>query len=400
MLTERTQNETEANKITCILETEELQSCNRSKEITDYKNITDKEIKNLYNYSSGNTGIQQIKTLNVSHLSKIYNIRYNLLYKVVSENVRKIQEYEIILKRRSPINNSEHDKSLFIYKDNKMVFLWHSEIRKFKNLMIPLTSSTIDVVYWIHKINYYTDMANDQIIQTIYPGYNHASFVNLFFQYLGMDDIELNGKIHLSRYDILTVYLEKAWLNDQVINKYFELIRIRDNTDKKDKTRSINNIHIFDTFFFTTFLTHGYERVQNYTKKIDIFSFKKLLIPVNICQHWMVIGYDVESKNIFFYDSISVGRENRILAILSKVTDYLYCEHWAKKGSDINISELTYFDGRSPQQNNNCDCGVYTCINGELFSRNAPSNNYNCTHINLYRQKIVFELLNRKFLKN
>lgn len=399
MFSEQKQNEMETEKINRILETEEEpQSCNENKEIsssntqiTEYKEMSHNEIKNLFNYSSGNTSTQHIEMLDVSCKSKMFKIQYNLLYRVVSDNVR-IQEYEIILNSNTLNNKSDNEQSIFIYRDNKKLFLWHYEIKKYTALRLPLSPNNINVVNWVHRVNYNSNLDDDQIIHSIYPRYCHGFFIDLFCQYLGTKDKLLKGKIDMSKYDLLTVYLECSWLNDQVINKYFDLVKKRNN--ELDKF----SIHVFDTFFYTMYSSKGYDRVKNNTKKIDIFSFKKLMFPVNIDKHWLLICYDVSSKNMFYYDSVSLGKRDRVLKILNKLSEYLTLEYSAKKNQTFNSSELCFIDGESPEQNNSYDCGVFTCINGELFSRGKPSNNFNHTHINVYRQKIVYELLNQKLI--
>lgn len=48
----------------------------------------------------------------------------------------------------------------------------------------------------------------------------------------------------MTSHDLLTLYLEESWVNDQIINNYFTLIKTRNNPIYDF------NIHVFDTFFY------------------------------------------------------------------------------------------------------------------------------------------------------
>jgi Ulp1 family protease len=63
------------------------------------------------------------------------------------------------------------------------------------------------------------------------------------------------------------------YLNDTVINDYMKLI-VAPNQD----------IYAFDTYFYCRYSTGGYKTVQRWTKKVNIFSKSKLLIPINLIQ--------------------------------------------------------------------------------------------------------------------
>ncbi|XP_060843214.1 sentrin-specific protease 3-like isoform X3 [Rhopalosiphum padi] len=74
-------------------------------------------------------------------------------------------------------------------------------------------------------------------------------------------DTTINSETSLDYYECL---------NDIYINKYMDLIT----------QRSANEVYVFDTFFFTAFSEKGFSSVYHWTKNINIFSKKKLMIPI------------------------------------------------------------------------------------------------------------------------
>ena len=77
------------------------------------------------------------------------------------------------------------------------------------------------------------------------------------------------------------------WLNDEVINFWMQmLVLLQEREGNKHK------YHIFNTFFYTAMMGGGpdnktktpYQRVQRWTNKLgDLFSFDKILVPINFC---------------------------------------------------------------------------------------------------------------------
>lgn len=75
------------------------------------------------------------------------------------------------------------------------------------------------------------------------------------------------------------------WLNDEVINFYLQLIRIR--SIDENYPRPLPKVYAFNTFFYTKLTTEGYtQQLKRWTRKVDIFSYHLLLIPVHLGVHW------------------------------------------------------------------------------------------------------------------
>ncbi|KAI7685528.1 hypothetical protein SSS_02575 [Sarcoptes scabiei] len=78
------------------------------------------------------------------------------------------------------------------------------------------------------------------------------------------------------------------WLNDSVIDFYFNLIakRSQENQDR------LPSVYCFSTYFFTR-LTSG-SKIGRWANKLDFFSYDLLLFPIHFQSHWRL----AESKKI------------------------------------------------------------------------------------------------------
>ena len=47
-----------------------------------------------------------------------------------------------------------------------------------------------------------------------------------------------------------------------------------------------STIHVFSTQFYTKFVNEGFECVEKWTRKMNIFEKEILLIPINDSGHW------------------------------------------------------------------------------------------------------------------
>lgn len=63
--------------------------------------------------------------------------------------------------------------------------------------------------------------------------------------------------------DIYRLYPE-TWLNDEIVNFYFELL-----SDRAATTESLPKIHCFNTFFCSTLRDQGFDKVKRWTKRVS-----------------------------------------------------------------------------------------------------------------------------------
>jgi len=96
---------------------------------------------------------------------------------------------------------------------------------------------------------------------------------------------------------------------------------------------SPGTIYAFNTHFFQAFCEHGYSGVHRWTKNIDIFSKKKLFVPVYYKSKntWGLIKINIELKLIRFFNSLGdPGIDDQHL-----IMNYLTSEYLNRKGSSF-----------------------------------------------------------------
>ena len=60
----------------------------------------------------------------------------------------------------------------------------------------------------------------------------------------------------------------------------------------------------------------GHAAIKRWTKKIDIFSFDLILIPVHLGMHWCLATIDLKRKGVFYYDSMGGDNEPCLHALI------------------------------------------------------------------------------------
>ena len=54
----------------------------------------------------------------------------------------------------------------------------------------------------------------------------------------------------------------------------------------------------------------GYSAVRRWTKKVDLFSYSLVLVPVHLGMHWCLAAVDMDAKSITYFDSM--GGNNKV----------------------------------------------------------------------------------------
>lgn len=81
--------------------------------------------------------------------------------------------------------------------------------------------------------------------------------------------------MNITRHDLGTLD-GLNWLNDEVINFYMELIK-----ERSEIAKHLPKVHVMNTFFLGKLLSSGYAGVRRWTRKVDIFSYDIIPIPVS-----------------------------------------------------------------------------------------------------------------------
>lgn len=161
------------------------------------------------------------------------------------------------------------------------------------------------------------------------------------------------------------------WLDDVIINGYIYLINDRD----KRRNSGTQQVFGFESYFWPALSKKGHQHVRRWTRNINVFSLDKLLVPLHLnTDHWALAVLNFREKRCDYYDSLS-AKKNRFFQkkIWPVLRDYLEQE---SKDKQVPFSSdgWTAFCAPCPQQQNGCDCGVFTLRFAECVSLNAEWN--------------------------
>lgn len=189
--------------------------------------------------------------------------------------------------------------------------------------------------------------------------------------------------LKITRNDLNTL-VGMTWLNDEVINFYMNLIM-----ERAEQRTDLPKAYCFNTFFIPTLMSRGHGGVRRWTRKVDIFSYDLLPVPVHVGGiHWCMAIIRMKEKIIRYYDSM--GNPNQ--PVLDALERYLIDEAMDKKKITLDTRDWVKESIRDcPQQRNGSDCGVFSCMNAEHLTRNAPLS-FSQNDMPYFRQKMVLEI--------
>ncbi|XP_031497842.1 ubiquitin-like-specific protease 1A [Nymphaea colorata] len=176
------------------------------------------------------------------------------------------------------------------------------------------------------------------------------------------------SNIEITR-NILQCLLPGAWLNDEVINLYLELLKEREIRNPKQFLRC----HFFNTFFYKKLIGgNGYDfkAVRRWTtqKKIGyaLIECDKIFVPIHKEIHWCLAVINVREKKFQYLDSLG-GRDSQVLKVLAR-----YLSDEVKDKTD-KVMDFTSWEKEFvvdlPEQQNGWDCGVFMIKYADFYSR-------------------------------
>lgn len=170
--------------------------------------------------------------------------------------------------------------------------------------------------------------------------------------------------------EILQCLKPHAWLNDEVINLYLELLKERERREPK----KFLNCHFFNTFFYKKLIGgrngYDYKSVRRWTtqKKLGygLIDCDKIFVPIHKEVHWCLAVINKMEKKFQYLDSLG-GRDAHVLKVLAR---YFVDEVKDKSGQDIDVSswDREYVEDL-PEQQNGYDCGVFMIKYADFYSR-------------------------------
>ncbi|KAL0209622.1 hypothetical protein RCL1_008460 [Eukaryota sp. TZLM3-RCL] len=186
----------------------------------------------------------------------------------------------------------------------------------------------------------------------------------------------------------LSTLKPRNWLNDEIINFYFQLIM-----DRSKRSSKLPKIHVMSTFFYPKISKkYSYSAVQRWTKKVNIFQCDKVLIPIHLGNHWTLCVINFQSNLIEYYDSMGGHGESTVNYVKRWLIDEGKSRH-----QPINIENFDTFSPgpKCPNQSNCDDCGVFACIFAECSARNEVppfTNSVNSKFMKFFRKRMVLEI--------
>ncbi|XP_013742927.2 ubiquitin-like-specific protease ESD4 isoform X2 [Brassica napus] len=168
---------------------------------------------------------------------------------------------------------------------------------------------------------------------------------------------------------VLQCLTPSAWLNDEVINVYLELLKEREIREPKKYLKC----HFFNTFFYKKLVSdsgYNYKAVRRWTtqRKLGyaLIDCDMIFVPIHRSVHWTLAVINNRDRKFLYLDSLN-GVDSKILNALAK---YLGDEAKEKSGKDIDVSSWDMeFVEDLPQQQNGYDCGMFMLKYIDFFSR-------------------------------
>lgn len=160
-----------------------------------------------------------------------------------------------------------------------------------------------------------------------------------------MREFRVNYKRHVLTMDDLSTLYGQNWLNDQVMNMYGDLVM----------DAVPDQIYFFNSFFYDKLRTKGYEGVKRWTKNVDIFQKKFLLIPIHLEVHWSLVCVNVPQRTITYFDSQRTL--NRLCP--KHIAKYLQAEAMKREQEEFYTGWKGFFKMNVARQNNDSDCGAF-----------------------------------------
>lgn len=187
--------------------------------------------------------------------------------------------------------------------------------------------------------------------------------------------------ILLGMNDMMRLF-QRNKLNDNIINIYLQML-----------TTKHAGFYAHNSFFYQFLVRddqYEYSRVSRWTKNVNLFDYKKILVPIHVNEnHWILIVIDLITKKINHYDSI--GSINTVY--MEHLLCYIKDEWYAKMATDLNTKEWRCETvGDVPRQNNGDDCGVFVCQFAKQIVIDGDVNQVNQSDMNYYRSEMINEI--------
>ncbi|KAK9076116.1 hypothetical protein SSX86_004449 [Deinandra increscens subsp. villosa] len=347
-------------------------------EVTDVQNVNDE------NEASGDSGVEEIAMVEnekeeVNNLGELQNIRAK--YRELDEKVEEVVVSELLdgktleslsLNQRRDGLDSDTD---LVYKklhndsakkrDPKLKTLsfdieLHEKKRALIKQLTPVkkVEADKDEEILLEAFRPLTDDDMDMVADAMSNSSRRKVLVT-----------HENSNITITG-EVLRCLRPGAWLNDEVINIYLELLKER---EKKEPTKFLK-CHFFNTFFYKKLISgrtgYDYKSVRRWTTQrklgYSLLECDKIFVPVHKEIHWCLAVINKKEEKFQYLDSLG-GADKQVMRALAK---YFVDEVKDKNGEDIDVSSWQQeYVTDLPNQENGFDCGVFMIKYADFYSR-------------------------------
>lgn len=199
----------------------------------------------------------------------------------------------------------------------------------------------------------------------------------------------------LMKRDFITVLGHAAWLNDNIINSYVDMVVEHANKKagrtQRDKTPKVV---AQSSFFYKKISQDGPQSVSRWMRRKraageKLLEVETMLIPVNNASHWTMIVVSPKARTIEYLDSFGGSKD----VFIRNTKAWLAVE----LGSLWHEDDWRVLDTKSARQYNGYDCGVFAITNAECVAGGVTTTSYDGDDMFLQRRRIAAVLLNGGF---
>jgi Ulp1 protease family, C-terminal catalytic domain len=230
------------------------------------------------------------------------------------------------------------------------------------------------------------------------------------------DDARVNTSLYftvrslrlLSKPQTTTQSFEPFYLNDEIIDGYLKLLKIRDkklSEEDPSRTRSFFfSPYFLDLWYDKTSRAYTYDPVRKYDRGRNLFELDKVFFPICLDEHWVLVVAYMKEKRIGLYDSLNRTQPHQakqMEAVLVHIMEYFTKYHLDKFGKSISGWRSFDLSDSTPKQENGksslipffpflfspvCwltfpsttisgyDCGVFVCMCADFISMGFQDN--------------------------
>ena len=178
------------------------------------------------------------------------------------------------------------------------------------------------------------------------------------------------------------------WLVDEQVNLYMHLLNKYSAGSKR--------YFCFNSFFMGKLTDnhsgYSYSLVERWTRKIDLFSFERILIPYNIDNsHWALFDITNASgaRHVRCLDSFGTAHGTAVGFLCRYMADEHERRHGAPPTEPWKSKEPT--DDEPRQTGNGTECGVFVCAAARHLAIGAPLD-YGLAEMARFRERLTLEL--------